>query len=386
MAPRRPARRPCGRSGDRGARPLGAPPRRGTAARAGDLGPPVAQRPCPRRVALPGREEVDLAGDSGQEIGEGACPSLAARSDTPISAQGMRLPISTIGCEPLVCLAASLMKSAAALRKTQGRQRPSVKHSQIIAKESAPTAQWSRTRCAAIAHKLLCYPQGVARRVGGDRLEDFISGIVRLREPRRRTVSRRSDERLPELGGVGVQRRSGLHASLGPGHRGLRKGARGSEGLKPQRVVLGGGGVGFFPSIRDMLHWMDDLRGAGAECHIHNIGVAMMHDLSWANSPEVQRVLGALASCSVRDDISSFCMRLWPAQLRPKITLYPERLLPPDPALTSALPPRRRKIGVSVTGQKLMRDALREQPRTGGRRSSNPTATTPSCPSSARSA
>ncbi len=147
--------------------------------------------------------------------------------------------------------------------------------------------------------------------------------------------------------------------ALVPGIEGCIKNRAEANALKPQRVVLGGGGVGFFPSIRDMLHWMDDLRGAGAKCHIHNIGVAMMEDLSWVNAPEVQRVLGALASCSVRDDISSFCMRLWPAQLRPKITLYPERLLTPDPALTSAMPSRRRTIGVSVTGQGLMREALR---------------------------
>jgi hypothetical protein len=130
------------------------------------------------------------------------------------------------------------------------------------------------------------------------------------------------------------------------------------EALKPDRVVLGGGGVGFFPSIRDSLHWMDDAFRLGAECHIHNIGVSWMDDLSWTKAIEVQRVLGGLASCSVRDDMSRFCIQSWPAELRVKITYYPERLLPLDGSLEISFPAGRKLLGVSITGQKLMGLAL----------------------------
>jgi polysaccharide pyruvyl transferase WcaK-like protein len=129
--------------------------------------------------------------------------------------------------------------------------------------------------------------------------------------------------------------------------------------LKPERVVLGGGGVGFFPSIRDSLHWMDDAFRLGAQCHIHNIGVARMEDLSWAESVQVQRVLNGLTSCSVRDDMSWFAMKLWPAKLPSiGITQYPERLLPGDDALVKLLPKQSRLLGISLTGQGLMRRAL----------------------------
>jgi hypothetical protein len=132
--------------------------------------------------------------------------------------------------------------------------------------------------------------------------------------------------------------------------------------LRPQRVVLGGGGVGFFPSIRDMLHWMYDARQLKAECHVHNIGMAWLNDRSWVNAPEVQNVLKGLASCSVRDHVSWFCMQSWPAEIRPRITLYPERLLPADDALVPMLPRRRKLLGISITGQSLMRRALRDNP------------------------
>jgi hypothetical protein len=130
--------------------------------------------------------------------------------------------------------------------------------------------------------------------------------------------------------------------------------------LKPNRVVLGGGGVGFFPSIRDSIHWMSDALAIGAQCHIHNIGVAWMEDLGWTKAPEVQAVLGGLASCSVRDHISWFAMRAWPGVSQPSITYYPETNLPQDDALVAMMPNDRPLLGISITGQALMRKALRD--------------------------
>lgn len=151
-------------------------------------------------------------------------------------------------------------------------------------------------------------------------------------------------------------------AAGAPGIAGFIRRRAEIQEMRPERVVLGGGGVGFFPSIRDMLHWMHDAMRLGAECHVHNIGMAWLEDRSWVAAPEVQNVLQGLASCSVRDHVSWFCMQSWPAEVRPRITLYPERLLPADGALVPMLPRRRRLLGVSLTGQEMMRRALRENP------------------------
>jgi Polysaccharide pyruvyl transferase len=139
--------------------------------------------------------------------------------------------------------------------------------------------------------------------------------------------------------------------------------------LKPERVVLGGGGVGFFPSIRDSLHWMRDAWRAGAKCYIHNIGVAKMDDYSWVTQDGfVLEMLKNLSGCSVRDHISAFLMREWPAGLNPEITYYPERNLEIDNSLVSILKSRgsfsfvskREKpiLGISITGMVSMRHAM----------------------------
>lgn len=135
------------------------------------------------------------------------------------------------------------------------------------------------------------------------------------------------------------------------------------DAIKPQRIVLGGGGVGFMPSIRDMLHWMSSAKRLGAECHIYNIGMALLDDFSWFGASEVGEVLDGLASFSVRDDASWFCTKLWPKAVNPTISYYPERLLTPDLTLVSHLPKRRKLLGISITGQSLMRKALSQNPR-----------------------
>jgi hypothetical protein len=143
-----------------------------------------------------------------------------------------------------------------------------------------------------------------------------------------------------------------------PGLAGFIPGREGIPALRPQRVVLGGGGIGFFPAIRNLLHWAHDALALGAEIHIHNIGVARMEDRAWAEAPEVQRVMAALATCSVRDELSWFCLREWAPGVHPGITRLPERLLPADPALVSLLPKGRPLLGLSMTNMPLMRKGL----------------------------
>jgi hypothetical protein len=113
--------------------------------------------------------------------------------------------------------------------------------------------------------------------------------------------------------------------------------------LQVERIVLGGGGVGFFPSIRDSLHWMRDGWERGAKCHIHNIGVAHM--------PE-------LGSCSVRDHISWHLMKSWPVKLNPQITFYPEKKLPADDTLKSLFSGHGPVLGISIIGTRAMRHAM----------------------------
>lgn len=129
--------------------------------------------------------------------------------------------------------------------------------------------------------------------------------------------------------------------------------------LKPERIVLGGGGVGFMPSIRDSLHWMRDGWIMGAKCHIHNIGVARIADLSWVTADKtVMEMLSNLESCSVRDHISWFAMREWPAGLNPEITYYPEKNLKSDDSLSHIIKRDKPVLGVSILSTKTMRDAI----------------------------
>lgn len=144
-----------------------------------------------------------------------------------------------------------------------------------------------------------------------------------------------------------------------PGIKGFVRERPEARELAVDRFVLGGGGVGFMPSIRDSLHWMWDHFRNGAECHIHNIGVARITDLEWAEAPEVQSVLQGLKSHTVRDDMSWFCTMLWPGVQTPGITLYPERKLAVDNELVHLLPKGQKLLGISITGQQLMRTALR---------------------------
>jgi hypothetical protein len=147
-------------------------------------------------------------------------------------------------------------------------------------------------------------------------------------------------------------------ARLVPGLAGFIREREEIAALAPERIVLGGGGVGFMPSIRDMLHWMSEGLAGGAELHIHNIGMALLEDVAWTRAPEVQNVFAALKSCSVRDHMSWHCFRLLPGAPVPGITLYPERLIAADPALAETLPRARPILGVSITNHALMRDRL----------------------------
>ncbi|HEY7129686.1 MAG TPA: hypothetical protein VH332_08440 [Nitrospira sp.] len=137
--------------------------------------------------------------------------------------------------------------------------------------------------------------------------------------------------------------------------------------LKPERVVLGGGGLGFWPSLRDNLHWMRDalLCRDDVELHIYNIGVASISAPEWSTDEIVKRVIARLASFSVRDHVSRWLVTEWGLGIDPEITYYPEQNLPPEPFPMPTLRRRglfrgRRLIGFSITAQPAMFEVLRK--------------------------
>ncbi len=125
------------------------------------------------------------------------------------------------------------------------------------------------------------------------------------------------------------------------------------QDIKPTRVVLGGGGVGFWPSLRDSLHWMYDAKLLGAELHIHNIGVSNIRQPEWREDPVVREVIADLASFTVRDHVSRWLVNDWGFGNTPKLSLYPEVDLPAEPF--DLAPVDGRIVGVSLTSQTLVR-------------------------------
>jgi hypothetical protein len=130
------------------------------------------------------------------------------------------------------------------------------------------------------------------------------------------------------------------------------------ERVRPDRVVLGGGGVGFWPSIRDALHWMWDVRlyNPSAELIVHNIGVAKFDREDWNNDPVVKEVLKELSSFTVRDHVSRWLALEWQFGVDPKVTLYPETDLTPE-ELPFSLPIPGDLVGFSLTGQAAFKKA-----------------------------
>lgn len=131
------------------------------------------------------------------------------------------------------------------------------------------------------------------------------------------------------------------------------------QSLRPDVVVVGGGGVGFLPSIRDHLHWARDAVAKGAALRIHNIGVAKttIQDKSWLVADIVELINNA-QEFSVRDQQSWEIAKQWTGR-EPSITKYPEvnMDMPYFDAL-NRLPHDRKLLGISVTNQNLTRESL----------------------------
>lgn len=125
------------------------------------------------------------------------------------------------------------------------------------------------------------------------------------------------------------------------------------------RVVLGGGGVGFWPSLRDSIHWMWDVirfNNPNAETHIYNISVGVIRNPDWFSDGIVKNIIENLTSYSVRDHVSQWLARDWGLGRIPDITYYPEKDLPAEAFPLPTFP--RNAVGISITSQPLMMRAL----------------------------
>jgi hypothetical protein len=95
-----------------------------------------------------------------------------------------------------------------------------------------------------------------------------------------------------------------------------------------------------------------------AERHIYNIGVGKIVAPEWNSDEIVANILKSCASFTVRDHVSRWLCLEWPFKTDPGLTYYPEKNLPADFFLTDMLP-NKPLLGISITGQSLMQDALR---------------------------
>jgi polysaccharide pyruvyl transferase WcaK-like protein len=144
-----------------------------------------------------------------------------------------------------------------------------------------------------------------------------------------------------------------------PGLAGCFRDAAAMLALRPRRVVFGGGMFGIPDAFRAWMPAMAAAEAAGAEIHLHNLGVAwLLRDRDWLDDA-ARGVIARAASFTVRDPLS--VERVAEAGLGrlPRVTHFPECDIPADDTLADALLPRgRRLLGVSIIPTAGMRACL----------------------------
>ena len=131
---------------------------------------------------------------------------------------------------------------------------------------------------------------------------------------------------------------------------GLASTFRDLEGLlamQPERVVFGGGGIGTARDLSQYMPWLRAAQKRGAACHIHNIGVAILPDLSWLTS-DLRLLFAGMASFTVRDYKSAEIVAKWDLGLIPGLSRYPERGIEADRSIAKHLPRDGKLLGVSI--------------------------------------
>jgi hypothetical protein len=135
--------------------------------------------------------------------------------------------------------------------------------------------------------------------------------------------------------------------------------------LRPDRVVFGGGMFGVTPAFQAWMPWLARAEAAGAEVHLHNLGVGwLLDDLSWLDEA-ARGVIARLASFTVRDHLSIERVAAAGFGRLPRITFFPETEIEPDYDLADAVLPRGQPmLGISIIPLPSMRAALaHEAPR-----------------------
>ncbi|WP_431282574.1 hypothetical protein ACQW02_24745 [Humitalea sp. 24SJ18S-53] len=144
-----------------------------------------------------------------------------------------------------------------------------------------------------------------------------------------------------------------------PGLAGCFRNGDAMMDFAPERVVLGGGHVGTVEAFAAFLPWMARAADAGAELHIHNIGVSA-GALDDSITPAGYAALGRLKSFTVRDPASAVSAAGWGLPIRAGLSLFPERALVPDRTLAEAMLPRGKPLlGISIIPYPLMDRCLR---------------------------
>jgi hypothetical protein len=129
--------------------------------------------------------------------------------------------------------------------------------------------------------------------------------------------------------------------------------------LKPGRVVYGGGLFGTVEAFRAWMPTLVAAEAAGAEIHLHNLGVGwLLKDLGWLDEA-ARGVIRRLASFTVRDYLGVERVTEAGFGRLPRISFFPEADIPADPSLAETILPRGRKLlGVSIIPTPEMRACL----------------------------
>ncbi len=127
--------------------------------------------------------------------------------------------------------------------------------------------------------------------------------------------------------------------------------------LRPHAVVIGGGGIGFLPAIRDFLAWAVDATKLGARLFIHNIGVyeETALDRTWL-APEILQAIRDAEDFTVRDAESARIATQWCGR-QPAVTGYPEVIFDSDPTLLGLLPDAP-LLGISLANRDEVKQTL----------------------------
>jgi polysaccharide pyruvyl transferase WcaK-like protein len=144
-----------------------------------------------------------------------------------------------------------------------------------------------------------------------------------------------------------------------PGLEGCFKDGVEMLALRPARIVFGGGMFGTPAAFRAWMPWLLKAEAAGAEIHLHNLGVGgHARDHDWLDE-RTRGLVARAASFTVRDPLSVELVAAADFGRLPRISFFPEVDIPAETDLAEAILPRgRRLLGLSIIPTAEMRACL----------------------------